>query len=147
MSNEALSPQQRLALSRRAIVRHMNQDRRAHDEEEAGEDNFDDAPPEGGGTWHLIKHTVRAWWRHHPAHVAIDLARPVLGRYAEDKPLKLLGIAAGIGALAVVIKPWRLVSMTGLLLATLKSSEMSGALLSMLSNHGAANADTTKETP
>jgi hypothetical protein len=64
----------------------------------------------------------------------LGLAKPTLKRYAEEKPLQLLGIAAAAGAAAVVLRPWRLVSLGGVLLATLKSSELSGALASMLSS-------------
>lgn len=143
------TPQERLAASRKAIVRHMAQDERdareEHDQVNAEDADFE---ARGGGTWQVVKHAVKAWWRHHPAHMAVDLAKPVLGRYAEEQPLKLLGIAAAIGAATVVIKPWRLVSMTGLLLATLKSSEVSGVLLSLLStHHNSGDTTANQDTP
>ena len=74
--------------------------------------------------------------------MAVEFAQPVVARYAQENPLKLLGIAAGIGAAAVVLKPWRLISVGGLLLAALKSSELSGALLSMLSGAARDNEKT-----
>ena len=132
----APTPQERLANSRKAIVRHMSRDdKQSHgDEAQDGLPGEDDAAfSEGGGTWGLFKQAIGAWWHHHPVSVAFSLARPVIGRYAEEKPLQLLGIAAAAGAAAVVIKPWRLVSLGSVLLATFKSSEISGALLSMLS--------------
>jgi hypothetical protein len=61
------------------------------------------------------------------------VAQPLLGRYAHSSPFRLLAISAGVGAALVIIKPWRLVSMGGIALATLKSSEFSGLLMSMLS--------------
>ena len=138
MSNDIHpNPQERLAASRKAIVRHMNRHSEEAEVEERDEQReYADSQASGsvfGGAWGIFKHTLQSWWRHHPANVAFDFAKPVLRRYAEDQPVKLLGIAAGIGALAVVIKPWRLVSLGGVLLATLKSSEVSSALLSMLS--------------
>lgn len=131
----APTPQERLASSRNAIVRHMTRDSQAsedprrHDFNEAGQSRS-----ASDGTWGLVKHAMRVWWRHHPMNVAVDLAKPVIDKYAKEQPLKLLGIAAGIGAAAVVLRPWRLVSLGGVLLATLKSSELSSVLFSMLSS-------------
>ena len=133
------TPQERLANSRKAIVRHMSRD--AHPHGEHNEDSGDGHDTEGdaggnleGGTWGILKHALGAWWHHHPVSVAFGLAKPTLQHYAEEKPLQLLGIAAAAGAATVLIRPWRLVSVGSLLLAAFKSSEISGALLSMLSS-------------
>ncbi|MBW8722648.1 MAG: hypothetical protein JF626_12525 [Polaromonas sp.] len=132
----APTPQERLASSRKAIVRHMSRD--SHDEHDddagAGHGGESDSGGFEGGAWGILKHALGAWWRHHPVSVAFGLAKPTLKHYAEEKPLQLLGIAAAAGAAAVVLRPWRLVSIGSLLLATLKSSELPGALLSMLSS-------------
>ena len=80
-----------------------------------------------------LTRTVQAWWRHHPAKVALEIAEPVLDRYAKNKPYQLLGIAAAAGAAAVLVRPWRLVSVTGLLLAALKSSGLANVALSFVS--------------
>ena len=90
--------------------------------------------PAISGTLGLLKRGLRTWWRHHPAHFAVSVAQPVLGRYARQNPFRLLAISAGVGAALVVLKPWRLVSMGGIALATLKSSEFSGLLMSVLSS-------------
>jgi hypothetical protein len=142
----APTPQERLASSRKAIVRHMSRD--SHDEQgdddhathdgESGSGNFE------GGTWGILKHALGAWWHHHPVSVAFGLAKPTLQHYAEERPLQLLGIAAAAGAAAVVLRPWRLVSIGSLLLATLKSSELSGALLSMLSSASPSSEQASK---
>ena len=129
----APTPQERLASTRKAIVRHMSREQSREDEAQDNAGEHDAAYAGGGGTWGIFKDALGAWWHHHPVSVAFGLARPVIGKYAEEKPLQLLGIAAAAGAAAVVLKPWRLVSLGSLLLATLKSSEISGALLSMLS--------------
>ncbi|RYX90868.1 MAG: hypothetical protein EOO28_27775 [Comamonadaceae bacterium] len=156
-----LTPQQRLALSRRAIVRHMHRDdepkRRSgadtyldatnpeFDADDAYDDERYDSEPRGTSKWQLIKHTLRLWWRHHPAHIAVEVGKPMLRRFAEDKPVKLLAIAAGVGAASVILKPWRVIPVTGLLLATLKSSQVTGLALSLLSRNSAAS--TTSKTP
>lgn len=142
----APTPQERLANSRKAIVRHMSREHSHDDETPDGSDEDDAAHAGSGGTWGIFKQAIGAWWHHHPVNVAFGLARPVIGRYAEEKPLQLLGIAAAAGAAAVVLKPWRLVSLGSVLLATFKSSEISGALLSMLSRPSQQDAEQTQRT-
>ena len=143
----ALSPQERLAVSRKALVRHMSHDTRPEVREDEsrvdanGSDRSDEPPSARAsrsvvfsGTLGLLKRGLLTWWRHHPAHFAVSVAQPVLGRYARQNPFRLLAISAGVGAALVVLKPWRLVSMGGIALATLKSSEFSGLLMSVLSS-------------
>ena len=128
-----LTPQERLANSRRAIVRNMTRDHNTRADSSSPDD--EEAEPIRSaplGTWGVVKHAVRAWWNNHPVSVAVDLARPAVGKYAQEQPFKLLGISAVVGAAAVLVRPWRLVSLGGVLLAALKSSELSGALHSLL---------------
>ncbi len=139
-STPALTPQERLAKSRKAIVRHMTR----NDRDESSFSDASDASgfanqtsphtPRDDGAWSAMAHAVQAWWQHHPVSVAFDFAKPVLGRYAAQQPFKLLGIAAAIGAAAVVLRPWRLVSVGGILLAAVKSAALPSVLLSMLSS-------------
>lgn len=134
------SPQARLVASRNALVRHMARadGRSSHDapNDLHGSEHAqtDDAQTlsEHSSTWQIFTQAAVAWWQHHPAQVAIDIGRPLLSSYARDKPLQLLGIAAAVGATAVLIKPWRMVSVTGLAVAALKSTKLSTALLSLL---------------
>ena len=82
----------------------------------------------------LLAQGFQAWWKHHPSKTAVDIGRNYLDDFAAKKPLVLLGIAAGAGAAAVVLKPWRLISLTGLAFAALKSTNLTGSLLSLLTN-------------
>ena len=136
----APTPQERLAASRQALVRHMTRDgqssQSADRRNEHPFDETDETRASARGTWAVAKGAMRTWWRHHPGSAAFDLARPMIGKFAQEQPFKLLGIAAGIGAAAVVLRPWRLVSLGGVLLATLKASQLSSVLLSMLSGPG-----------
>ena len=130
-----LSARERLALSRQAIVRQMN-----HESAEPAPSDGS-ARPEidaSASTWDLGRQVVRAWWRNHPANLALDVARPVIGSYAERHPFQLLGISAGLGAAVVLMRPWRLMSLTGVLMAAVKSPQLSGVISSLLS--GAGNA-------
>lgn len=74
-----------------------------------------------------------AWWRDHPAHAGLELATPVLSSFAARSPVAYLGISALVGAACVIARPWRLISVTGLLVALLKSSQLSGLVLSAMS--------------
>lgn len=139
-----LSPQERLALSRQALVRHMDSDTkrgRASSKravKASGDDDYADDLREHhsdfSGPWNLIRLALGSWWRQHPASIATDIATPLLQRYAQDKPLQLIGIAAGVGAAAVLIKPWRLISIGSVLWGSLKSSDLTGVVASMLSS-------------
>lgn len=145
-----LTPKERLAASRKALVRYMNHEENSdhsasHGEPHDGLEGFGE-PAANGGMWSTIKHTAKVWWQHHPAHLALNLARPALGRYAEEKPLQLLCIAAGVGAAAVVIRPWRLISVTGLLFAAIKASDAPVLLMSILSSRHEPTT-TKKDTP
>ena len=133
------SPLSRLAASRKALVRQMARS------DGRSEDNIPDAFPETNhqatgtdmnserrSTWEVIAQAAMAWWQHHPVQIAIDIGRPFLFNYARDKPMQLLGISAGIGAAAILVKPWRLVSVTGIVVAVFRSTKLSSTLLSLL---------------
>ena len=132
-TSDNLTPQQRLTNSRQAIVVYMKRD-----DDSAVTGNASSQPSDGdrSSVWKTLKRSALTWWRHHPAHLALDVAtgvaKPVLSKYADEKPIQLLGIAAVLGAAVVLVRPWRLISMTGLLLAAVKSPGLSPALLSLL---------------
>ena len=132
-TNSGLSPQQRLALSRHALVRHMKprDDREVHRTEEV--ESHDAQSSSVGGKWLVFKRAMRAWWYHHPANVALDVAKPLVGKYAHQHPMKILAISAGVGAAVVFLRPWRLFSLGGLVLAAMKSSDIAGVVASMFS--------------
>jgi hypothetical protein len=138
MTTSTLSAQQRLAASRQAIVRDMNREQDPDTGAPALEDNHEDIIESGidasSGSWDLVKQVACSWWRSHPAHLALDVAKPMMQGYAQDQPVKLLGIAAATGAALVVLRPWRLISLTGLGLALIKSTEVSGIVQSLM--HG-----------
>src|SRR5215208_862522 len=133
----------RLSRSRLAILdqiqprerpRHRDSAKRREREAKAGEAYDEEVRSGGNGGWFArIRHAAATWWRHHPAHLGVELATPALSAYAGKKPLQFLGIAAGVGAALVLIRPWRLISVTGLLVAIAKSSQLSTVLMSALS--------------
>jgi hypothetical protein len=134
----------KLARSRQALVQAMARRERKHDpHEEFGADLDEgdgfspgqaDEPVEPGGGWfgHL-RYAVQTWWRYHPAHMAVDLATPLMRSYARRKPLQLLAISAAAGAALTFARPWRLVSLGTLAVALLKSSQLSNLFLAAMS--------------
>jgi hypothetical protein len=85
-----------------------------------------------------LERSARSWWRHHPARAGLELATPALSVYAARHPARLLGIAGAAGAVFVAARLWRLIPVTGLLLALVKSSDMSDLLASAMSAAGVA---------
>lgn len=139
-----ITPQERLAISRKAIVRHMNRNHR--DVENKVDDEFMEAdePYTTGhktGTLRMVKHAARVWWQHHPASTAAELARPLLSDYASAHPFKLLGISATVGAAAVVLRPWRMVSLSTLVAAAVKSSGLAPTLASLFTSTASHRAE------
>ena len=142
-----LSPQERLALSRKAIVKHMSRhDPEAQERQESkSETGSGTAKTLRYGKLAQVKHLMRMWWNRHPASAVVDLASPVLSNYAKAHSFKLLGISVLVGFILAIIRPWRMISISALLVAAVKSSGLSNALLTMLSSlaHSPESTDTT----
>jgi hypothetical protein len=66
----------------------------------------------------------RRWWQRHPANAAARLAHPALARLAATHPATLIAGAATVGAIAMLVKPWRLLSVTAVTAALFKSSDV-----------------------
>lgn len=134
-TSSELTPQERLAISRMAIVKHMH----GHDLQVLDRiDNETDDPNNSGLGLHnkisIITHTIKVWWNRHPVNAVLELTRPLMSDYARAHPLKLLSIAMGVGVAIVLIKPWRMVSLGAVAVAAVKSSGISNALYAMLSS-------------
>jgi hypothetical protein len=132
----------KLARSRQAILEHVARRQRRHDPREETAQGFadmdgypDDEPPAdpGSGWFGHLSHAVRTWWRYHPAHMAVELATPMMRSYARRKPVQLLAISVGLGAALTFARPWRLISVTTLLVALLKSSQLSHLFMAAMS--------------
>jgi len=138
----ARTARERLAQTRRELLRHMGQPQgapRAQPEGDTPRRGPDvdghgaaaeqlrhgpgrDAP---AGTWSTLRQAARSWWRSQPAHLALELGQPVFEKYARAHPVKVLALSAGAGAALVLARPWRLISITGVLVAVLKSAQLS----------------------
>ena len=124
----------KLAASRRAIVDYIQRrDRQGQaDDGQVGADEGEKAQARDRGWFGSIKHAASVWWRHHPAHMALEVGTPLLAAFTRDKPVPVLVVAAVAGAALVVMRPWRLLSLTGVLLAVAKSSQLSGVLMAAM---------------
>ena len=143
---QPLTPQQRLALSRRALVAQLKGERPEADRHDlyalpapavrsAAFDKF---------AWSSVaRGVVRRWWRRHPANAVGQVARPLLERYAREEPAKLVGAAAAAGALVVLVKPWRLLSITAVLAAVVKTSDVADMVTTLMQK----NANPRKDPP
>ena len=131
----------RLARSRQAILEHIARRERRHDPREegpqalraAGDWPRDEPPPRGGGWFDRAQHAASIWWRHHPAHMAVEVAAPLLASYGRRNPVQLLGFAALAGAALMFARPWRLISLTTLVVAVVKATNLPSVLMSAMS--------------
>ena len=140
----------KLDRNRQAILDYIAKRQRKHDPREEGpspgyaageesgyayagtQEDGDDYDGSGGWFGHL-QHGVRTWWRYHPAHMVADIATPLLRNYAHRKPKQLLGIAFAAGAVLTFARPWKLISITTIIVALLKSGQMSHLLTAAMS--------------
>ncbi|NDZ16218.1 hypothetical protein C7T35_13905 [Variovorax sp. WS11] len=150
VEHEALTPQQRLAVSRRALVEQL-QGRERHADHDAASDEADAGRPRRETVidriaWASVaRSVVQRWWRRHPANAAGQLARPLIERYAREQPAQLMAAAAGAGALIVLIRPWRLLSITAVLAAVLKTSDVADLVTTLM--HKNPDSPPRKDSP
>lgn len=97
-------------------------------------DSYDPYQPRGARGWmSRAERAARTWWHHHPAHMAVEVATPVLQAYAQRHPGRLVAGAAVAGAVLMLFRPWRLISVTTIVVALLKSANLPNVLMSALS--------------
>ncbi|RZL49412.1 MAG: hypothetical protein EOP71_02130 [Variovorax sp.] len=156
IDRSSLTPQQRLAISRRALFNQI--DSAADSDAEPAEHTRSTATTAAyaeasqgspshpsskkkkrglldGLPWLSVAQSFGArWWRRHPANAMVQLAQPLLQRYARKQPGKLIAIAAGTGAVLMLVKPWRLLSVTALAAAVLKTSDVADMVTTLM--HG-----------
>ena len=133
----------RLARSRLAIIEHVyrkesRRDRFARAAQHAQPDGeqweaAQAAAASGGGWFTRVRRAARSYWRHHPARMGVQMATPALAAYARKHPAAYLSIAAAAGAIFMVVRPWRLISVTGVLVALAKSPQLAGVVMSAMS--------------
>ena len=140
-----MTPAEKLERSRLAIVEYLERGQRKRGPQDAGEassvDHGDDGEEDSSrgffsrpGWIGGMSSAARTWWRHHPAQMAVEMASPALASVLRKHPFPVLALSVGAGALLVVTRPWRLISVTTLVVAIVKSSQLSGVVMSALSD-------------
>jgi len=104
-----------------------------HRERKAGEKQEKPAASPGGRRFRRGRGAAKSYWRHHPARMGLQMATPLLSQYARRHPLAYLGIAVAAGALLTIARPWRLISVTGILVGLVKSPQLAGMVMSAMS--------------
>lgn len=87
------------------------------------------------------RNVIERWWRRHPANAATQLAKPLLERYARREPVKLMAGAAAVGAVIVLVKPWRLLSVTALMATLLKTSDVADLVTTLMYKNSSPRKD------
>jgi len=136
IERDHLTPQERLTVSRQALIAQLYGEQSHPDEIDAAEGPHPHRSGKASAraySWSAVAaNVVRRWWRRHPANAAGQLALPVLERYAREEPAKLVAAAAATGALVVLVKPWRLLSITAVLAAVLKTSDVADLVTTLM---------------
>jgi hypothetical protein len=140
-----LTPQQRLAISRRALFRELDYGPEEATSIPLSEDghNAPESAPfvrqrtsdgflSGFPVVAIARNVGERWWRRHPANAMVQVATPMLARYARKQPAKLMAYAAGTGALLVILRPWRLLSVTALVAAVFKTSDVADMVTTLM---------------
>lgn len=142
MANEPspMTAQQRLAISRRALVNQLQ------GKNERGESEYDGKARRSNlldrFAWTSMARKVgERWWHRHPANAVSQLAIPVLERYTRQQPFKAVGGAMAAGALIMFLRPWRLLSATAILATVLKTSDVAGMVTSLMQKSGRASGE------
>ena len=127
-----------LAQTRRALLNYLAQPERTESatterKHSRADTQTSGAPSSPGFEWSsLIEAGLSSWWRDHPARAGASLLKSATEEYARNKPLQVVTIAAVAGAAVVLLKPWRWVSTTALMLTLFRSSNFTGVATSML---------------
>jgi hypothetical protein len=106
--------QARLSRTRLALVTQMR--RHAPASRDGGHSGQADNS-EGAG----LAAVLRRWWQAHPVRLALDVGAPVLQTFARAYPLPIMAVCVAVGAAVVWLRPWRLLPLSALLMATARS--------------------------
>lgn len=135
---------ERLARTRLALIEYVHRkeirkDRKAqagqheHKEGEQWQAAEAAAATAPGGRLSRLKRAAKVYWRAHPARMGLEFATPMLSAYARRSPGTYLAIAAGLGVVFMIARPWRLISVTGVLVALAKSPQLAGVVMAAMS--------------
>lgn len=136
-TSASLSPKERLARSRAALMlamgyRTVGPEESPHAVPIAAAADVRPASRSARIEAKIERSVIGRWWRRSHLSTVAEIGRPFLQDYASRHPAKLMGFAAGTGALIVLVRPWRLVSLgmaAGLLM---RSTDLRGLVADYL---------------
>jgi hypothetical protein len=124
MPTDSTSHRERLHASRQALLEPQQSDGAAAARSSSGRASKPRTPHAALPWENIAVHLARRWWQRHPANAAAHLARPALAGLAAARPATLIASAAAVGAVAMLVKPWRLLSLTTVAAVLFKSSDV-----------------------
>ena len=133
---DALTPRQRLALSRAELMATMGYRLPQGDVDPAVDAaaQWSERVPPAAPTWvdrmggRFGLDILSRWWRRHPVSSFAQLSTPLLESYAAKHPGRLLAYSAGTGAMLVILKPWRMLSAATVLALMFRTSDVAGLI-------------------
>lgn len=142
------TPAQRLALSRAALLAELGYER--IDPLDAGPAALDEATlrpvqplaptpqrtqgPVGALGTRLRGSLLGRWWQRSDLRHVPELVLPAVESYARVHPTRLVLYAAAAGSLAVLVKPWRMVTAGAVVGLLLKSTHLGALALDLLAD-------------
>jgi hypothetical protein len=120
-SAELRQIQARLARTRLALVTQM---RRHAPPPRAGSRGGQADSSEGVG----LAAVLRRWWQEHPVRLALDVGTPALQTIARTYPLPIMAVCVAVGAAVVWLRPWRLLPLSAMIMATARSMPLGDLL-------------------
>lgn len=130
------SAAERLAQSRQAILdQALHRKRRpAFTQPTPSSDEASAAPSRDAFTgsgdsspWTAWRAVGLRYWQQHPAHALAELARPGMAAWGSRRPWTFLACSMAAGGALMLARPWKLISVTGLLVALAKTAAVQAA--------------------
>lgn len=100
----------------------------AHTSEHQAVRDHDEAAIDWGS---MLRAGVSAWWSEHPLRSGVTLLKPGVEDFVRRKPFQTIAVAAVAGAALVLIRPWRLISVSAIALSLYRSSNLAGMATSL----------------
>jgi ElaB/YqjD/DUF883 family membrane-anchored ribosome-binding protein len=76
----------------------------------------------------LLESGLSRWWHDHPGRATALVAKAGIEEFARRKPVQAVAAAAAVGAVLVLLRPWRLVSVAALAATVIRSSNLNGVV-------------------
>lgn len=86
-----------------------------------------DGEPGPSPSWGSWRAAGSRYWQDHPARALLEMARPGMAAWGSRSPWAFLACSAIAGGVIVIARPWKLISVTGVLVAIAKAAAIQAA--------------------